>query len=99
MGVEVGMLPEHKYVMVFSWVIPKEIELVHPFPEVMTVETVASTNIENRPLLTIGGKDSNGRMFIILRAFLPHDEVGCFAGFLVLFFLKCSVQLYLKGFM
>ena len=44
------------------------------FPEVIIVDTVFSTNNESRPLLTIGDKDSMGKMFIILRAFLPHEQ-------------------------
>ena len=69
-----NLLPEHKYVMGFAWVIPRERRIFNLFPEIMTVNTVASTNKENRPLLTITGKDSNGKMFIILRAFLTHEQ-------------------------
>ena len=44
------------------------------FPEVITVDCTADTNNEARPLLTMAGKDSYGRMFIFLRAFLPNER-------------------------
>ena len=64
----------HKYMIAFAWVNTFERERFNLFPEVVTVDTVAGTNNENRPLLTMGGKDSNGKMFIFLRAYLPHER-------------------------
>ena len=69
-----SLKPHHKYMISFSWVTPSEKEKCNLFPEVMTVDTVFGTNNENRPLLTMGGKDSNGKMFIFLRAYLPHEK-------------------------
>ena len=63
-----------KYVIALAWILPKERQLFNIFPEVITVDTVHSTNNKTRPMLTIGGKDSNGKMFIILRCFLPHGK-------------------------
>ena len=63
-----------KYMMAFAWVSPSERERFNLFPEIITVDTVFGTNNENRPLLTMGGKDSNGKMFIFLRAYLPHEK-------------------------
>ena len=53
-----------KYMMGFAWVIPSELRLFEYFPNVIMVDTVEKTNNEKRPLLTVGGKDSNGKMFI-----------------------------------
>ena len=53
-----------KYMMAFAWVSPSERERFNLFPEIITVDTVLGTNNENRPLLTMGGKDSNCKMFI-----------------------------------
>ena len=64
----------HKYMIAFAWVTPSEKEKFNLFPEVITVDTVAGTNNENRPLLAMGGKDSNGKMFIFLRAYLPNEK-------------------------
>ena len=44
------------------------------FPEVIAVDTTNDTNNESRPLLTMTGKDSNGKMFTFLRAFLPNEK-------------------------
>ena len=52
----------------FAWVNPTERERFNLFPEVLTVETVSGTNNEICPLLTMGGKYSNGRTYIFLRA-------------------------------
>ena len=64
----------HKYMIAFAWVSPSEREKFNLFPEVITVDTLAGTNNETRPLLATGGKDSNGKMFIFLRAYLPNER-------------------------
>ena len=63
-----------KYAIALVWVLPKERQLFNLFHEVLTVDTIHGTNNETRSMLTIGGKDSNGNMFIILRCFLPHEK-------------------------
>ena len=42
------------------------------------MDTVNDTNKYKRPLLTISGKDSFSKMFIILRAFLPNERAWVF---------------------
>ena len=44
------------------------------FPEVIFVDSISDTNKDKLPLLTIKGKDSFGKMLIILRAFLPNER-------------------------
>ena len=61
-----------------AWVIPIEQKFFEHFPEVICVDTVSDTNKDKRPLLTISGKDSFGKMFIILRAFLPNERAWVF---------------------
>ena len=56
-----------KYMMGFAWVIPNELRLFESFANIIMVDSVEKTNNEKRPLLTVGGKDSNGKMFIFLR--------------------------------
>ena len=48
------------------------------FLEVICVDTVSDKNKGKRPLLTINGKDSFGKMYIILRAFLPNEKAWVF---------------------
>jgi len=40
----------------------------------MTINTVSVTNNKTIPLLTMGEKYSNGKMFVFLRSYLPHDK-------------------------
>ena len=63
---------EQKYMMSFAWVNPDEVSLLEAFPEVIMIDTTEKTNNEKRSLLTASGKDSNGKMFIFLRVFMPN---------------------------
>ena len=54
------------------------------FPEVMCVDTISDTNKEKRPLLTMSKKGSFGKMFMILRAFLPHGRAWVFQWILTI---------------
>ena len=65
----------------FAWVLPMEQNIFHHFPEVICVDTVCHTNKDKRPLLTISGRDSYGKIFIILRAFLPNERAWGFYGY------------------
>ena len=42
------------------------------------IDTTEKTNNEKRPLLTAGGKDVNGKMFIFLRVFMPNQQSWMF---------------------
>ena len=48
------------------------------YSEVVCMDTVSCTNSDKRPLLSISGRDSFGKMFIILRAFLPNEMTWVF---------------------
>ena len=61
-----------------AWVIPSEREYFSRFPEVLFVDATAQTNNERRPLLLICGKDAKGKMFPVLRAFLPNERSWIF---------------------
>ena len=61
-----------------AWVLPMEQNFFHHFPEVICVDTVSHTNKDKRPLLTITGRDSYGKMFIILRALLSNERAWVF---------------------
>ena len=63
-----------KFLMGIAWVIPCEKRIFELFPEVVLVDTTQGTNNEDRPLLTMTGKDSNGKMFTFLRAFMPNEK-------------------------
>ena len=69
---------EQNLMLGFTWVLPCERRLFEMFPEVLTIDCTADTNNEGRPLLTMNGKDSNGKMFTVLRAFLPNEKAWVF---------------------
>ena len=74
--------------MSIVWVIPQERMLFNLFPEVITVDTVYSTNNEKRALFTMSGKDNNGTMFTILRAFLPNEQAWVYShGYSIRYYL------------
>ena len=60
------------------WITLIEQDFFDDFPEVTCEYTVSHTNSDKRPLLSISGKDSFGRSFIILRAFLPNERACVF---------------------
>ena len=55
-----------------------EQKIFYHFLEVICVDTVSNTNKDKRPLLTISGRDSYGKMFMILRDFLPNERAWVF---------------------
>ena len=57
---------------------PEEISLLPLYPEVLYVDCVGVTNTNKLPLLSITGKTCLGRMFTILRAYLPNERSWVF---------------------
>ena len=85
--VAIDLTEEQKYMISFASVNPKELYLLEAFPEVIMVEIAEKINNGKRPLLTVGGIDSNGNMFIFLGFLCTTSNPGCSDGFLVCFFL------------
>ena len=69
-----GLQSDHKYMMGFAWVIPDELKLLEAFPQVVYIDTTEKTNNEKTPLLTLGAKNSNSKVFIFLRMFMPNQQ-------------------------
>jgi hypothetical protein len=64
-----------------AWTIPAEKCLFKTFSEVLHIDCTADTNQEDRPFLTITGRDSNGNMSTIIRAYLPNERAWVFCWF------------------
>ena len=64
--------------MGIAWVNQKEVNLFSLFPEVIFCDVISDVNKDQRPLLTCTGKDSNGKMYTFLRAFLPNEKQWVF---------------------
>ena len=76
-----------------TWVIPMKQKLFHHFSKVIFIDTLNQTNKHKPPLSTISEKDTHGKMFIILRAFLLNERAWVFCWlfqpyFLLMFYLK-----------
>lgn len=61
-----------------AWTTPPERRLFKMFSEVLHIDCTADTNHEDRPFLTVTGRDSTGKMFTIIRAFLPNERAWVF---------------------
>ena len=55
-------------------VISCDMDYFSHFPGVLFVDSTAKTNNERRTLLIVAGKDANGKMLTILRAFIPNER-------------------------
>jgi len=71
------------------WVTQFEKRLFNLFPETMFFDCTADTNKEKRPLFTISGKDSNGKMFILLRSYFPNEQAWAFRWIFSTILPKC----------
>ena len=69
-----GLTDEQDMVVGIAFTTPFEAKQFTLFPYVIHVDATADTNKNTFPLVTIAGKDSFGKMFIILRAFLPSEK-------------------------
>jgi hypothetical protein len=53
---------------------PYEVQQFHLFDVYLHIDATADSNKEGRPLVTLSSKDSYGKMFIVLLAFLPNEQ-------------------------
>jgi MULE transposase domain len=65
-------------VLALIWSMPHCRQLFHAFPEVLFIDGTHKTNNEKYPLLTVGIRDENFKMNIILRAFCPNERSWMF---------------------
>ena len=74
----IGAAGNQKMMMAVAWTIPSERHLFSFFPSVIMVDTTMDTNKEGRPYFSLVGKDTNGKTFTILRAYLPNQQAWVF---------------------
>ncbi|KAG7356565.1 MULE transposase domain containing protein [Nitzschia inconspicua] len=51
---------------------------LHAFPELLFSDATHKTNRENRPLITFGVKDAEGRVQVVIRAWAPNERAWMF---------------------
>ena len=72
-------IADSKEMMVgIAYGMPFELEQFCLFHVSMHIDTTADTNKEGHPLVTVTSKDSYGRMFFILCAFLPGEQAWAY---------------------
>jgi hypothetical protein len=71
-----NLLLENSQAMVLAacWITLDDIGTFSLFPEIVSVDTIFSTNKEKRPLLIGSGKENNRRTFSAFRCFLPYEQ-------------------------
>ena len=76
-----NLRPDQEMMVGVAFALPYEINRFKAFHIVMHIDATSSTNNENQPLLTITSKDNNGKMFNVIRAFLPSEQAWAFKWF------------------
>lgn len=69
----VGCAPEQDLLLGIAFVFPAALRHFRQFNSILRVDCTSGSNNEERPLLTISGKDSLAQNRILLRAFLPNE--------------------------
>jgi hypothetical protein len=57
-----------------AYAMPFELKQFDLFHVCMHIDATADSNKEGRPLVTLSSKDSYGKMFLILRCFMPSEQ-------------------------
>ena len=70
---ECNLLPNSRILLGAAWMSDGAFREYLRFPEVLFIDATHASNNENRPLLLICGKDSNGKGFVLVRIFMPNE--------------------------
>ena len=76
-------------IIIINWVLPREHDLFTLFLEVITSDCTEDTNNDYRTLLTMGGKDSLGKVFFFCLYSYQTKEGGGFDRYLTLCYTNC----------
>jgi hypothetical protein len=63
------------------YAMPYEVKQFQLFNVCLHIDATAASNKEGRPLVTVSSKDSYGKMFMVLRAFLPNEQSWSYKWF------------------
>ena len=64
-----------------AYAMPYEVRQFELFNVCLHIDATADSNKEGRPLVTVSSKDLYGKMFIVLRAFLPNEQSWSYKWF------------------
>lgn len=88
---------DQQLLVAYAWTTKSQMAVFETFPEVIFIDTTKDTNNEGRPLCTVTGMDARGKMFPILRAFLPHERGWIFNWLLNIVMPKLFSEEAIKG--
>lgn len=72
-------VPHDQSIMLsFMWSAQHCRRLFQAFPEVLYIDGTHGTNSERMPLLTVGIRDHNFKMNVVIRAFIPNERAWLF---------------------
>jgi hypothetical protein len=74
----IGATDDQDVMIACAWVLPDARRRLKAFPEVLGIDGTHETNDEDRPHITISARDSNGKMFIVVRIFVPNERAWLF---------------------
>ena len=83
-------LPTQLFSIAIAWVLPFERVTFEIFPYFFSVDT---TNNDSRPLLTLCDKKNKGKVFTVLRCFIPNEQTWMFKWIFQLFVQKFGKSL------
>ena len=69
---------EQEMVVALAYSTPFEIRQFQAFHVVLHIDGTCHSNKERRPLILVTSKDNRGKMFTVLRAFLPSEQAWAF---------------------
>ena len=69
---------EQEMVVALAYSTPFEIRQFHAFHVVLHIDSTCHSNRERQPLVLVTSKDNRGKMFTVLRAFLPSEQAWAF---------------------
>ena len=77
-----------------AYVLPMKQKFLHHCPEAIYVNTVSHTYKDKRLLFTISGRETFGKMFVILRTFVPGERAWVFQCIFVIVMPRKKARLH-----
>ena len=74
---------EVEVILAIGWARDNELSVFRKFPEVVKMDCTHSTNREERPLFNLVAKDSNNKVYTVMRCLLPSEKSAIFNSLLV----------------
>jgi hypothetical protein len=74
----VGAREDQDVLLACLWVIPEALRMFQTNPHVLCIDGTFNTNNEEKILITFSIRDSNGKMHVVARSFVPNERAWMF---------------------